>query len=624
MNIPNEVKNLFRQDSINKNFRVHFPNGERPDICNDHIESESVSFTDSVCSGQTLKFGICEAARFECTVNDIEEKYIIDENGGVQLNPTPLRGNIKGLEIEVSQEIDISSLPEEFIAEYGQNAEDVPYPFYSIPRGTYTINSCKKQSNMDKRQIVAYDMLKSSVIDASCMPWLEHIYYDFYAPYDGFAPPVRSMHSLKLQDCLYSALAYKGISADSILERLNDGTLEIQEDFLVVKGYPNGDGIPYIFGKKPSDPAAGDTVIAVPSIDTTLPYGVCGIHTYTNEITHKGKFMVAVTYDMDEVSAYNKEVNRLKGTVLTAEERLQEIQNQLFITVPYVNGENTGSFYILPNTVVDCSETGTVSGALDVHGRWLIYEQKRYERYTDNPYYYIGIAAYNIVKSVSVLKVEDEPTASGLDFKIVYYPENQNANVDAQKLTWRNLISSILEIDGFFGIVGRDGCFLKEKLGGEYCTLSSGRILTDKRMLNCSEECTIPGSEEISVWYDLDEQVEGYGKIAVKSPDSNEELVNFSFSDGARKYIFEGNILLESGLYTIPEMYEICKKLHQKIHSIKIVPLTASVKGNPLRRIGEYVAFNDAGRYVGSYILSRTMDGVINLQDEIDSTNISD
>ena len=37
LNIPESVKALFRADSVHKNFRVQFPNGEFPDITNDNI-----------------------------------------------------------------------------------------------------------------------------------------------------------------------------------------------------------------------------------------------------------------------------------------------------------------------------------------------------------------------------------------------------------------------------------------------------------------------------------------------------------------------------------------------------------------------------------------------------------
>lgn len=88
LNIPEEVRNLFKDSDVRKNIRIRFPNGERPDIINDNIEEESLSFTESICSQDALKFGLCEAPVLEFSTAEIE--------------------NIKGLEIEAFIEVDVS------------------------------------------------------------------------------------------------------------------------------------------------------------------------------------------------------------------------------------------------------------------------------------------------------------------------------------------------------------------------------------------------------------------------------------------------------------------------------------------------------------------------------------
>ena len=68
LTVPDSIKDLLHLDSCKKNIRIHFPNGEREDICNDLIVKDSVSFTESICSQNSLKFGICESPVFECEV----------------------------------------------------------------------------------------------------------------------------------------------------------------------------------------------------------------------------------------------------------------------------------------------------------------------------------------------------------------------------------------------------------------------------------------------------------------------------------------------------------------------------------------------------------------------------
>lgn len=88
--IPEEVKEILKKDSIKKNLRISFPNGERADITNENIIAESMSFTESICSRDYLKFGLCEAPAIEF------------ETVGVE--------NIKGMEIEAAIEIDTSTM----------------------------------------------------------------------------------------------------------------------------------------------------------------------------------------------------------------------------------------------------------------------------------------------------------------------------------------------------------------------------------------------------------------------------------------------------------------------------------------------------------------------------------
>lgn len=85
MVIPEYLKNRVFSDSATYNIRLHFPNGERTDVTNNMIVEGSAKLTESLCSQDELKFGLCESPTFEC------------ETVGV--------GNIKGLIFELIYEI---------------------------------------------------------------------------------------------------------------------------------------------------------------------------------------------------------------------------------------------------------------------------------------------------------------------------------------------------------------------------------------------------------------------------------------------------------------------------------------------------------------------------------------
>lgn len=131
INIPDEVKRLLKDDNVTKNFRVHFPNGEREDITNENIVEESVSLTEKICSEEKLKFGLFESSELNFETFGIEK--------------------IKGYTIEVSLEIYCSETVQGAV--YRQDLNAYVYP---ISYGTFVVDSCKKQADMNYRQIVAY------------------------------------------------------------------------------------------------------------------------------------------------------------------------------------------------------------------------------------------------------------------------------------------------------------------------------------------------------------------------------------------------------------------------------------------------------------------------------------
>ena len=119
LNVPEAIKTLLKNESVPKNFRIHFPNGEFSDITNENLVAESVRFSESICSQGSFRFGLAEASVIEF------------ETIGI--------GNMIGCTIEVSCEIDYNNEP------------------YSIPYGTFVVNKCpRNHENMTLRRVTAY------------------------------------------------------------------------------------------------------------------------------------------------------------------------------------------------------------------------------------------------------------------------------------------------------------------------------------------------------------------------------------------------------------------------------------------------------------------------------------
>lgn len=59
INVADSIKERYR-NGYPKNVRISFPNGEYPDIINDQIVAESLSFQESICSSKEFKLGLME------------------------------------------------------------------------------------------------------------------------------------------------------------------------------------------------------------------------------------------------------------------------------------------------------------------------------------------------------------------------------------------------------------------------------------------------------------------------------------------------------------------------------------------------------------------------------------
>lgn len=143
--MPDAIKELYMTDNIPKNLRIHFPKGEFADLVNKDIIEESLTFTESICSQSKLKLGLCEAS-----VLEFEYAGTID---------------ITGCEIAAYHEIDVSSLSDAEIAEYGTEADDVPFPFFSWPYGVFKVDECQKESGKDRWKVTAYTQRFDAISD---------------------------------------------------------------------------------------------------------------------------------------------------------------------------------------------------------------------------------------------------------------------------------------------------------------------------------------------------------------------------------------------------------------------------------------------------------------------------
>jgi hypothetical protein len=133
LNIDNTLKTIYKNDGVpassetaHKVLILYFPDLDLT-ITNDRIVSESFSLTESICSADDLEFGSCEASMVKITVANLEQ-------------------DLSGYKFVVTQTINDT---------------------YTIPLGTYKVESCKKQNDWWFREIIAYDCMKNADTDVA-------------------------------------------------------------------------------------------------------------------------------------------------------------------------------------------------------------------------------------------------------------------------------------------------------------------------------------------------------------------------------------------------------------------------------------------------------------------------
>lgn len=173
LSVPASVQTLFKTDGTRKNFRVQFPNGEFPDITNENIVRESLHFTESLCSQNVFRFGLAEASVLEF------------ETVGI--------GNMYGMTINASIEIDVSSLTDDQIAFIEARTwdgelvtvdeSDIGFPFFRVPLGVFRVESCPRDHGaMTHRKVTSYSLAKIQNTPTGTIPGMptEIPFYNSY------------------------------------------------------------------------------------------------------------------------------------------------------------------------------------------------------------------------------------------------------------------------------------------------------------------------------------------------------------------------------------------------------------------------------------------------------------
>lgn len=149
ISVPERVKDALREGNLLKNYRFCVLKSDGTvdfTIDNDSLVYESVKFDERMCSGDVLKFGLCEGSSLEFQYFD---------------NP-----NITGRQLQCF--IDV---------QYKDANGDLDD--HTIPMGFFKVKKCSRQASTGIQKVTAYNKLQSDYLDANIIQAATPIPSDF-------------------------------------------------------------------------------------------------------------------------------------------------------------------------------------------------------------------------------------------------------------------------------------------------------------------------------------------------------------------------------------------------------------------------------------------------------------
>lgn len=568
LNISEEIKQLFRQSSTKKNIRIHFPNGEREDITNSNLISESFSFTESICSQDTLKFGLCEASMVEFETFNI--------------------GNIKDCTIEITLDV--------------LNGQE----WYPIPMGTYVVDSCEKQSNMTRRRVVAYT--KNKVQD--------YKYSELENLKRSFPVPTNEAYNINLYNFLASntpGMIPEGTK--TLLEYETSGSsMDIATDNLGKRFHMSimrdtwnfeGDAMKKLYYIEVQNDKTLEKKIN-DAIDQILPYW-----------KNTSVFSQMKKLDKKEcnISYYVSDEDGNPNTYDPYWWEKNQIIKDSACYYPYVSdteGISSSISWITRITVSIYDKDGVkeFSTTLNSEGALNVYQIDKEYNSVDN-----------FVITIPRTKTKVEASMLG-QYKTGYI-------VTDEKLVFQPFLEAYTELNGRFGKIGRNGEFdfisLKSMIG----LYPSETLYPSNNLYPSGNDVLITKTMyKHPVWYD-DTYTLLYSKVTCtyKNSETNENTyaehviveVEAGEEDKYQTYDISDNYLIKENTFTEEQITEILSNIALNIEGVRYMPADIDLIGLPYLEAGDVVRVITTDGGFETIILNRTLSGIQRLNDNYES-----
>ena len=585
LNVPTEVQALFKADSVFKNFRVHFPNGENADLTNDDIVSESVSFTESICSAQVFQFGLSERSEieFECV--------------GVQ--------NIYGMTIECAIEICVDSLGATWISDHAPTGNEAFLDLqvctyngrnmYRIPYGRFIVESCpRSQGAMKHRRVTAYSVDGYANASNITSPILN-------CKLNTLVVPTMVSESGQLPQNAFLLIAGETQNVAGLTLTESTLTLRTGQDRKAPRYEWESGGVTHVFEIQGDSCSAqyAFTNGANSLYRATWSFNSAALTSIEEAIAE------AVSLGADETEIrtmtekwYTPFYSCDKVTDETPFESLFNVGSR--VNIPQDTGYFYGNFYEDGNT---SNASSAVFFPVDIHIAIFTGSQVFYDE-TIQP-----------VVSNPVVKQYQQTDASINKIVVGIAPTARDGGYSSYLggLNVYDLARGVSEVTGQFFTAGRDGT-------PEVVAVSNNNPVA------------MSPAEYSELWWD-EYEVEPVGTIRCKYYDFMNQTTQdaeFSIGTGSSVYDMQDNYFLNNIFISYDELGELTVEEYilqflqtyfvPNLNEISFVPVTLDAIGLPYIEAGDYLEIDDADDgTVGTYVLSRTLSGIQVLTDSIES-----
>lgn len=586
LNIPYEVQQALRKGDMRKNYKMKVNDvdpdtGERTylyTIDNDSLVSESVKIDERMVTGKVLKFGLCEGSSLEFQYFD--------------------HPNINGKDVQVYCSV-----------EYIDGNGDVAW--YDIPMGWYTVDQCPMQWDTGIFKVTAYNKLKSKYLDSNVKQEALSLIATGTAGHPNEIPV-----NILLNELLdgYSILTnYEGTDIG-----FSDMPAWAAQSVLVgMQVYPEDQSqytsLPYYvysccYGIVINNLSLNDIYNVILKVKALKDYCYQKFKTYFDDYyVDSGKTTTIWDYVL----------NGQTGTKVIFSNAQILIDNQQWYDNEIVNDIFTSTDDIVSKLYTDVD--ADYYDSLSIIFRVPILMKTSSES-TPTPWSQAEIdAAY--------LETKTDLTNMGyidirrLDSEIGNYRMVASDLTNVETLTMRELQSAVYELDCQYGQLDRETDLFT---GVE---LNQGGLLPADNLYPANDlypqgdmEHPFPSSYQ-KLWTDtVGEQSFRYLIITYKAMENGQEvektLQRTVNADGTTNYNMSDNWLFRNLVWTAADVGDYADAMVLKMKDIRWFPYEMWCAGLPYVETGDAIEITDKqGNTHTSYVLTRTLDGIHNLQD---------